>query len=989
MTLALALLASTPMSAWSHTQSGRVLTAYGSVVASRALPNLALNAPTLAAAVVAQPAVTRHPVLDLLNDLQARGIQLPDNLSTREDADTLIAVAKALPDGTAKQDMMAMAQTILSGHGAGPNSGPGVGLAFDGGRGEAESAEVPVPGRWRALVSRLLPSSVARAVSSWNETPQPVNPGDFEVRVQDLRFVPSTTQLPESTAKVTAADKQIVGQDGALKAIKFGLQMPGRHYNLFVSGPEGSGRESALRHILPDVAEKMAAPNDLVAATNFADRDNPVFLELPAGRGVAFTKEVKKFVAGLKQILPEALNSGVVGAAKKEVEDSVQVAAMQRREAFTAEVKEIRLAGGVFGVEFFATPLGEGRTRVGLSLTHSGTAVDQAKVESMIAAGAFTREQFEAAKTELSQKQGEITEKFQALMQENQNEAMAARERVAQIEKQAVASIISQLGQALTEMLMPESEATAYVKTLLQFAAANHEIFLGKIGSAVEEDAGGRDAPGQKPVDAQDFFVVTALSDNASVVGAPVVWVKNPTYENVFGASDDNRRTILIPGMGLMKGGAPGGPTLKGGAIHKANGGFLVIHVMDALREPGVWQALMAAVRNGEAEIADGGLRGLMMGTGSIHHVPSRVKIVLMGSPILRRLIAQHDSDFALNFQSLAEFEPMLPVSEESVAGYVQFLKTAVVTLAGELKREAMDLTQDAMSALVEHGARLAQSNKKLTAEFGALYGVIREATFGAQEAGHREVRRADVDAALQAKKDREEVYLKRMQEVYEKGIFHVQTAGTAVGQVNGLAVMGPMGFVLRTTGRAFAGKKGVVAIDQGAGMLGPTATKATASIGGALAAEIGGLLMEKVEVHLSYEQTYGGVEGDSASMTQYIAALSALSSVPIKQNLAITGSLDQWLHTQAIGGVNEKIEGFFALSKARGLTGDQGVIIPKMNVADLQLGPEIVQAVREGKFHIYAVENVRQAAELLTGTAYATLIEQVSKGAAAIAKGN
>ncbi len=1113
--VALALFASAPMSAWSQTQFAASRAASGNgllggvgaigaytpgmvaVTASVVLPNLSLKSPTFvpnavsllqpaAERVAAQPlAVEAHPVIGLLNALQAKGVVLPETLSTRQDAAQLRIAAEALPEGSARQNMIVMANAISAANGAGG------GQAFDGGA--AKPAAVPA-GR------RGSPSSPAvREVAE-----KPANPADLEVGVQDLRFVPAPARLPESTAKIAAVDSQIVGQANALEAIQFGLQMRGDHYNLFVSGPEGSGRETALRHILPGVAASMPTPNDLVAATNFADKDNPVILEVPAGRGVFFTKMIKKFVAALEQILPEQLESGEIGAAKRQIITRLQEAAAQRKESFQAEVKTITLAGGVFTVEFLADSSGEGRMTIGLALMHGGKMVDPEKVDELIASGAFTRDQFEAAQKERNQKFPAVVEKFKAMMAQNNKEMEAAQEQIAQLEKRAVESIILSVARPLLAAVVPEPKASpemaaleeeyqawsadfnarvsavdvegfgvvfmtnggdlsvaftkdgqpldravvaelmkkglttakfaeiqaalskavkplltefkakdqefgarektlaqsqpkavlteeqlkaaSYVQTLLKVAIANHHIFMGK-SAASDED--GEEAPGQKPPDAEDFFVATALSDNRETKGAPVVWVKNPTYDTLFGEADDNRRTTLIPGLGVMKGGAPGGPSLKGGLIHKANGGFIVIDAMDALREPGVWQALMAVARNGEAEIVEDGVRGLMLGKGATHHVPAKVKIVLIGSPSLRMLLAQHDPIFETNFQSLAEFEPTMPASEESLAGYVQFFKNSVVKIAADLKQEGKDLTAGAMSALIEQGARFCDSNKKLTAQFGALYGLIREATFSAQGAGHSEVGREDVDAALKAKENREEVYGRRMREYYEAGVFKVLTSGAVVGQVNGLAVQGRLGILARVTASAFAGKKGVLAIDQVANLLGRSAIKATASIGGALAAEVGGNLMQKVEIHIAFEQTYGGLDGDSASQTEYIASLSALSGVPIKQNLAITGSLDQLINTQAIGGANEKIEGFFALCKHRGLTGDQGVIIPRTNVADLQLSPEIVQAVREGKFHIYAVDNVRQAAELLTGVSYKALIEKARAGAKALAKGN
>jgi len=1145
VTLALALFATTPLNAWSQSQAARAVPAVGvgalgsigayspnsvSVMAPVTLQNLSLNAAvaapalqSLTAAPLAAPlaapaaalplAVEAHPVIGVINALQAKGIVLPETLATRQDASQLLNAAQAMPEGTAKQDMIAMAAAINAANNSG--SSAQLGKIFDAEQARAEQAAPVKASVWRSIVSRLLPASLSKIVAK--KAPeaapaaQPANPEDFAVKIPDLHYAPSMTQIPANTEAIPASDKQVVGQDGALKAIKFGLQMPGRHYNLFVAGPDGSGRETALRHMLPEVAGKMATPGDRVAVTNFKDKENPIVLELAAGRGPALVKGIRKFVTTLKSILPEQLESGQIGEAKRQAIGQVQEAVAQREAAFKAEVKTITLAGGAFGVEFFAKPSGEGRMMIGLKLMRDGKAVDPEQVDEMIAAGAFTREQFDAAAAERDQKFPAVMDKFKAMMDQNNKEMEAVQEQIGQMETQAVASIISQVGQPLMAAVMPETKvspamealqakieswsadfearvsavnvdgfgiafiqngnklmvaythggeslskekvaklmeagltpaefkriqgalsaavepllaefktknkefgtaqqelaksqpaaaptqeqlkAASYVKMLLQFSAANHQIFMGKIGSSSDDEEGGgiKDAPGQKPMDADDFFEASVLSSNGGKTGAPVVWVKNPTLDKVFGKADDNRRTMIIPGVGLVKGGAPGGPTLIGGAIQQAEGGFLVLDFMDVLRAPGLYQALMAAAKTGEASMVEGGLQSLMNGKNESYHVPSKVKIVLIGSPSLRMMVARQDPDFAMNFQASADFESSLAVSEESVAGYVQFFKKAVMSLAMELKQDATNLTQDAMSALVEQGARMADSNKKLTAQFGALYSVVREATYWAQQAGRKEVRREDVETALNTRVERDEVYRRHLLQVYKDNVFVVETTGKKVGQINGLAVMGSFGVPMRITvvPSAAAGAGGIISVDRNAGpsQTGSSFNKALGVVEGFLQNLFAQKRPFPARLSISYEQNYGGIDGDSATTTEIYSILSALSGVGIGQNFAVTGSADQFGNVQAIGGVNHKIEGFYELAKARGLTGDQGIVIPQANVADLQLSPEVVQAVKDGKFHIYAVSHVSQGLEILTGVAYSEILAKARTNLAAMGK--
>ncbi len=1007
VTMALAIFSSAPMSAWSQNTSigyhgtvpNRAFTPKAAVPLS--LGNFLLNTAGISPALrdlfrepitlvpvpglVAPPfVIPEHPVISFLNSLQANGMALPQSLSTSREMAQFINAIAAMPDGSAKQAMISMADAVKTSNDTG--SSTQMGDIFDAQEKQLTLADTGAHNLGHALGAHVNLQSPS------------------ELKPADVRFVPSPESLPESTAQIPDVEKQIVGQEKALVAMKFGLTMAGPRYNLFIVGNTGSGRETALRHMLPAIAAGMPTPGDRVVATNFKDNKNPIILDLETGHGQMFKDEIKNFVLNLKSIMPDMLSSNASKAAKNKIMAPVQAAVVQRKATFDSEIKSLELAngGGIFGIEFFANPADGGGMMIGLHLTRAGKVVDPKKVDEMIAAGNFNQAQFDAASLNLKTIFPNVADKFTAMMEENKKEIADAREQISQFEKNVVEMTVSRVGEPLMAAVVPEIEdsseiikppltseqqkAVSYVQMLLGYAINNYHLFMDKIVAPPAEN-GIKDAPNEKPLDAMDFFKVSVLSNNAGKKGAPMIWVENPTLENVFGKAYDNRRRGIIPGVGLVKGGAPGGPTFEGGAIHKAEGGFLIMHFNDVIRAPGLHQALMVAAKSGQAEMVEGGLRGLMDGA-IIHHIPSKVKIVLIGSPVLYRLFASQDHDFLPNFKALANFQSSIKVGAESIAGYAQFFKQSVLTIASEINRTVMNLTRGAMSALIEHGAFLVASNKRLTANFGDLYDTIREATQAAYAADQAEVSRQHVDEVLRAKEVREGINLKDLLEKYGAGKRRVLVSGKVQGQVNGLAVSGPIGVILRTTASAFYGKRGIHSIDEGADLLGPIAKKAAANTAGALAAEISGRLLRDVEISLSYEQSYGGVEGDSASQTQYIAALSALSGVPIKQNLAITGSLDQRIQTQIIGGVIEKIQTFFALCQHYGLTGDQGVIIPNTNIGDLELSPEIVKAVREGKFHIYPVDNVRQAAELLTGISYKELIAKAREGAAAISRG-
>jgi predicted ATP-dependent protease len=1055
-----------------------------------------LAAPAAASAVALPAAVEAHPVIALINQLQKAGVTLPDTMHSRADAEKIIAAAHALPEGSSTRGMLLQLGKALS---EGASSGA-TGEAFDGAKSAAPSEAAPAQSGMGALLSRaanLLPSAMRHQAPA----PQPSDPKKFELSVNEVRYSPVAEKLPDGTKAMPLVDQQLVGQDDALKAIRFAVEMKPDHYNLYVAGGEGGGRAMAIRRVLNETAVKAPTPNDLVSATNFVDKDNPVILEFAPGQGATFAAAVEGFVEALKENLPAALTTGPVGQKKQQLMAQVQAASNKAQAAFDASVASIKLAGK-FGVYFKATPNEEGKVQIALAVTFNGQPLTAEDRDAKIAAGAFTADEFKAATAELQEKKGGILEAFQHMMSGRMEMVQKVQGMIAKLDQQAVVGMINdyagELAQVATKgpetpaekafhqraeerdseineelqkfaqqkfgkfdvalqagngehgpvviaepaigeqpiddviaaklvaagkitqaeydsakaaiakkaaaiqqkaaeyVAVTEKEHAAlsskkpaptpesrkvmgYVQALGEFAAQNYRIFMG----LKEGGEGIKPMPGSRPLDPEDFFRVSVLTDNSETKGAPVVWEENPTYERLFGAADGNQRNMVIPGVGVVKTDGPGGPTFKTGSYMKANGGFLVLRAMDALKNPGVWQALMHAVRTGQAEVAEGGFMGMASMKGDIYHLPAKVKIILVGSPSIQMLLSQHDEDFVTNFQGVAQFQPTIKINDEAVDGFLNFIKHAVAGSSGQI----LDLTRDAVVRVLEHAARLADSNRNFTAQFGAVHNLLQEASYWAQKAGRVEVRAADIDTALSEKIGREEVHFKRMAELYQDNTFRIDTAGSVVGQGNGLAVMGSKGVQMRVTVVAGPGQPGITSTDKNAGSTGKSFNKALGNVHGFFMNEFGQKQALKANISVSYEQNYGGIDGDSATSTEIYTILSALSGVPIKQQFAYTGSADQFGFVQAIGGVNEKIEGFFELCKSRGLTGEQGVVIPRTNVKDLALNPEVSKAIAEGKFHIYAVDHVSQGIEIITGVAYQTVKEKAAARLDEIAK--
>ncbi len=1031
-------------------------------VVGRSAPAASFASPIQAAPAVAEAAtpipsaaagaVEAHPVIALINQLQSAGVSLPDGFGTRQDADKLDAAAHALPAGSPIRSQLAqIAATIRS-------SGGG---AFDG----------------RA--------NFIHESDGFGPHPGATTAGVHELTAAQVRYSPKAEVLPDGTKSIDSSEQKIVGQDDAVEAIRFSLEMPGDQYNIFVAGPEGSGRELAIRRILNELAPKQSTPNDLIAVTNFDDKEKPLILETAPGKGKVFEEGVAEFVENMTKGLVAEFSTGQTAQAHKQIQASIQKLAETGNEDFQKKVSEMKI-GQKFGVFFQPVPGQDGNLRLMMGVTYEGKPMKQEEIDAHIAAGAFTLAEYNAAQAEIKSKSGGIIEAFRKMsaeigakatemtaLAEQLNEQAATglantyanellakvagqpetpataalQERAAQREQeiqqayqqllqqkfgvfnaaamqngavvlvyegtplvnqkklqeliaagkftleqftqaQAMMSrkfgAVNQKAQQYQEKTQQEASElaatlpppsaeqaalTAYVQKLAQFAVDNYGIFL------AEQASEGK--PGMK-VDPDDFFRVSVLSDNSATRGAPVVFEENPTFERLFGSAKDNVKNMMIPGVGLMKSDGPGGPTLKGGSYHKANGGYLVLNALSVLKNPGAWGALMQAVATGKADIEEGGLIGLLSRQGDAYPVPTKVKVVLIGSPMIRMLLEQHDGDFAKSFLGVSQFQSTIKITEDAVAGFLNFLRHAVDGSGGRV----IPLTKDAIARVLEQAARMASSNQNFTAQFGAVHGLLQEATYWAKRSGQTEVRAVDVDKALSAKIDREEGYIKRMREAYEKGIFTVETSGEKVGQLNGLAVMGSTGVVMRITFLAVPGQPGIVSLDKDSGptVTGPSFNKALGVEWSFIVNEFGREKPVRAQIRLSHEQNYGGIDGDSATSTTIYGILSALSGVPIQQKFAMTGSADQFGNVQAIGGVNEKIEGFFALCKSRGLTGDQGVIIPKTNVADLQLSPEVTEAIKEGRFHIYAVDHVSQGIEILTGRPYSEIKEKAQK---------
>ncbi len=453
-------------------------------------------------------------------------------------------------------------------------------------------------------------------------------------------------------------------------------------------------------------------------------------------------------------------------------------------------------------------------------------------------------------------------------------------------------------------------------------------------------------------------YKVNLIVDNAETKGGPIIEESNPTYNNIVGRIERKARFGAFFTNFTM---------VRSGSLLQANGGYLILNALDVLRSPFSWDALKRVIKKSEVKIEDiYELYGYSTGGIKPEPIPVSLKIIMLGSPWLYYLLHNYDEDFRDIFKVKSDFDTQTASSTDEKTRYANFI-------ANMVKQDGLlPFERTAVAGVVEHASRLAEKQNKLSLRFGDLSDLVRESSFWAAKAGSRTVSAEHVEKALEEKIFRANLFDERIQEMFNEGTLMVDVSGSVVAQVNGLSVYDIGDFMFgkpsRITSRVYLGKSGVVAIEREAKLSGRIYNKAVLILSGYL----GGVYAQdktlSVSATLAFEQSYGEIEGDSASAAELIALLSGIADVPVRQDLAITGSINQKGEIQPIGGVNEKIEGFFAVCKNRGLTGDQGVIIPAVNVKNLMLKKEVVTAVKEGKFRVYSVKTVNEAIEILTG---------------------
>jgi lon-related putative ATP-dependent protease len=733
--------------------------------------------------------------------------------------------------------------------------------------------------------------------------------------------------------------KEIAGQARAVEAVQFGIGIRREGFNLYLLGPAGIGKYSTVRGFLERQAATEPTPPDWCYVNNFENAEEPRALQLPAGRGVKFQTDVEKLVEELRAAIPAVFESESYRTRKQSIEQEIKD---RQEKAFDRVQKE----ADEKSVVLLRTPTG-----LVLAPVHNGEVVGPDEFEKLSEA---ERKRIEADIADLQQK-------LQAVLRQAPAWERERREKIKELNRELTHLAVGEVMDELKGKYADLPEVEKFLETMKQNVVQNADEFLAPPEHPLAALAGIPPSQGQRGSAFLRRYRVNLLVEHDGHGGAPVVYLDHPTYQNLVGQVE------YVSQLGAL---TTDFTLIRAGALHDANGGYLILDALKLLMQPYAWEGLKRALRGREIRVESLGQMLGLVSTVSLNAqpIPLQVKVVLLGERLLYYLLSAYDPDFAELFKVQADFEDRMERNAENSLLYARL----IATLA---RQESMlPFDRNALARLVEHSARLAGDSTKLMMHLRTLADLLRESDYWARAAARPAVTAADVQRAIDAQDHRADRIRERLQEQVLEGTILIDTQGGRAGQVNGLSVLQlgayAFGHPSRITARVRLGKGEVIDIEREVELGGPIHSKGVLILSSLLSARYAPDRPLSLSASLVFEQSYSGVEGDSASSAEFYALLSALSGLPIRQSLAVTGSVNQHGEVQAIGGVNEKIEGFFDLCQARGLTGAQGVLIPSSNLRHLMLKSAVVDAVRAGQFHIYAVETVDQGIELLTGVA-------------------
>lgn len=751
-----------------------------------------------------------------------------------------------------------------------------------------------------------------------------------ELKPSELRWQCDPKFLQFKTVSDLKTCEGIIGQPRAMDAIKLGLNVKYPGYNIFITGPVGTGRTTAITKLLGQIDVKKDTLTDLIYVNNFKNGDMPYLIMLTAGDGRRFQKAMRNLVEDLKLHISQVFGSEDYQKRRQEVVSKYEDENRQLLQEFEKQLEE----QGFKVVQIQTGPF----TRPAIFPLVDGKPKKPEEIDTLLKEGTISEEKYMEIKDKIKRFESDLASIYTHVkeLQEKANDEIGA----------------------LNEMMVKPVVEHRIQDIRKKFNYDKVHKYLADVVASIMQDLD-RFLKKENKDDEFREYQVNVLVDNSDTGKRPIIFETTPSYKNLFGTIE---RYAAAPGMYVSD-----FLNIKAGSLLRANGGYLVINAFDALIEPGVWQTLKRTLRNGIVDIqAFDPFYILTSSALKPEPIAINVKVVMIGAQWLYYLLYYRDEDFKKIFKVKADFDTVMEKSHGNIKEYASFVKSICHS------EQLLSFSKQAIADIIEYGVRIAGRQDKLSTRFHVIADIIREADYWARQSKKKTVGASEIEKAIQGWRRRVNMLEDKIQEMIDKDILMIQTTGSAVGQVNGLSVYQTGGYSFgrpsKITAKTSVGRAGIISIEREANLGGKTYNKGVLILNGFLKSRYGQERPMAMDATLGFEQSYSDVDGDSASSAEVYALLSSLADVPLNQELAVTGSVNQNGEIQPIGGVNEKIEGFYDVCKSRGFTGKQGVIIPKNNVEDLMLRQEIVEMVRKKKFHIYAVTTIDQGVELLTG---------------------
>jgi lon-related putative ATP-dependent protease len=752
----------------------------------------------------------------------------------------------------------------------------------------------------------------------------------------------------ETTADLEPIEElsEALGQPRAVESLRFGTGIRHHGYNIFALGQPGTGRRSMIEQVLNRQLKDEPPPDDWCYVNNFEEQSRPKALRLPSGKGIQFTKDMERMIKNARNALKATFES-------EEYQNRVQSVKEELKDRQQKAFEEINNKAKDKGLTIVRTPAGIAFAPI----TENGEVMPPDEYQKI---PEDARNRYEK---EMEALQAESRKIFQKIPQW-QNDI---REKLEQLNKEVAGYSLSELIDELLSNYGMIEGVRDHLDALKKDIMENLQTFLvggqqqppGQMSGLMQQQQilSGEEADMNSP--AMRRYKVNLIVDNSKHDGAPILYEDNPSYVNLVGKVEHmSQMGALITDFNLI----------KAGALHRANGGALIIDARKALTHPGAWEGLKRALKSDCIKIESLGEMYSLLSTVMLEPepIPLNVKVIIIGEPLIYYLIQQADPEFSELFKVAADFDIQMKRNDDDLEVYARLLGNIVS------HKKLLDFDKKAIGRIIEHSSRMVGDGERLNIRICDINDLMIEADYWARKNGGDVVRTADVQQAIDFKIFRSDRLRQRIQEEIHRGTLHIDTEGEKVGQINGLSVMMLGDFAFgrpsRISGRVQLGKGQVINIEREAKLSGPLHSKGVLILSGFLGARYAAERPLSLNASLVFEQSYGGVEGDSASSAELYTLLSAISEVPIKQQFAVTGSVDQYGRVQAIGGVNEKIEGFFDVCRKKGLSGKQGVLIPATNVKNLMLRKDVVDAIGKEDFHVYPIETIDQGIELLTG---------------------